>query len=65
MQSVALRLIVDREIEIEHFRADEYWSVIAKLQQALQAEDTKMTREGFVHECKQRRVKLVLGPPLL
>ncbi|WP_370030751.1 type I DNA topoisomerase [Qipengyuania mesophila] len=32
VQSVALRLIVDREIEIEHFRADEYWSVIAKLQ---------------------------------
>ena len=33
VQSVALRLIVGREIEIEHFRADEYWSVIAKLQQ--------------------------------
>ncbi|MEE3216964.1 MAG: DNA topoisomerase, partial [Pseudomonadota bacterium] len=33
VQSVALRLIVDREIEIERFRADEYWSVIAKLQQ--------------------------------
>ncbi|MBX7488205.1 type I DNA topoisomerase [Qipengyuania sp. GH25] len=32
VQSVALRLIVDREIEIEQFRADEYWSVIAKLQ---------------------------------
>ena len=32
VQSVALRLIVDREIEIENFRADEYWSVIAKLQ---------------------------------
>ncbi|MEZ5682005.1 MAG: type I DNA topoisomerase [Erythrobacter sp.] len=32
VQSVALRLIVDREIEIEHFKADEYWSVIAKLQ---------------------------------
>ncbi|QPC97854.1 type I DNA topoisomerase [Qipengyuania soli] len=32
VQSVALRLIVDREIEIEHFRAEEYWSVIAKLQ---------------------------------
>ncbi|PZT92655.1 MAG: type I DNA topoisomerase [Citromicrobium sp.] len=33
VQSVALRLIVDREIEIEHFRADEYWSVLAKLEQ--------------------------------
>ena len=33
VQSVALRIIVDREIEIEHFRAEEYWSVIAKLEQ--------------------------------
>jgi DNA topoisomerase-1 len=29
VQSVALRLIVDREREIELFRAQEYWSVIA------------------------------------
>ncbi|WP_100260947.1 type I DNA topoisomerase [Qipengyuania seohaensis] len=33
VQSVALRIIVDREIEIEHFKADEYWSIIAKLEQ--------------------------------
>jgi len=32
VQSVALRLIVDREREIEAFRADEYWSVTAQLQ---------------------------------
>ncbi|MEO1048958.1 MAG: DNA topoisomerase, partial [Pseudomonadota bacterium] len=32
VQSVALRLIVEREREIEAFKADEYWSVIAKLQ---------------------------------
>ncbi|WP_454597167.1 type I DNA topoisomerase [Qipengyuania sp. SM2507] len=32
VQSVALRLICQREREIELFRADEYWSVIAKLQ---------------------------------
>jgi DNA topoisomerase-1 len=31
VQSVALRLIVDREREIEAFRAEEYWSVVAKL----------------------------------
>src|SRR5476649_3014947 len=29
VQSVALRLIVDREIEIEAFRTQEYWSVEA------------------------------------
>ena len=33
VQSVALRLIVEREREIEAFRAQEYWSVIANLEQ--------------------------------
>ncbi|MFN3989213.1 MAG: type I DNA topoisomerase [Erythrobacter sp.] len=33
VQSVALRLIVDREREIEAFRPEEYWSVTAHLQQ--------------------------------
>ena len=31
VQSVALRLIVDREREIEAFRAQEYWSIVATL----------------------------------
>ncbi|MFV0644242.1 MAG: type I DNA topoisomerase, partial [Sphingomonadaceae bacterium] len=31
VQSVALRLIVDREREIEAFKPQEYWSVIAKM----------------------------------
>ena len=31
VQSVALRLIVDREMEIEAFRAQEYWTVAASL----------------------------------
>ncbi|TNE47977.1 MAG: type I DNA topoisomerase [Sphingomonadales bacterium] len=33
VQSVALRLICEREHEIEVFRADEYWSILAKLEQ--------------------------------
>ncbi|MFN4114669.1 MAG: type I DNA topoisomerase [Sphingomonadaceae bacterium] len=33
VQSVALRLIVDREREIEAFRAEEYWSVAAIMEQ--------------------------------
>jgi len=33
VQSVALRIIVDREREIEAFRADEYWSILAKMEQ--------------------------------
>ena len=31
VQSVALRLVCDRELEIEKFRAKEYWSILAKL----------------------------------
>jgi DNA topoisomerase-1 len=31
VQSVALRLVCDREAEIERFRAQEYWSIIASL----------------------------------
>ncbi len=33
VQSVALRLIVQRDREIESFRAQEYWSVVARLEQ--------------------------------
>jgi DNA topoisomerase-1 len=32
VQSVALRLVVDREREIEAFRAQEYWSVVANME---------------------------------
>lgn len=32
VQSVALKLIVDREREIEAFTAEEYWTIIARLQ---------------------------------
>ncbi|WEJ56834.1 type I DNA topoisomerase [Devosia sp. FJ2-5-3] len=34
VQSVALRLVSDRESEIEKFKADEYWSVEAQLSQS-------------------------------
>jgi DNA topoisomerase I len=32
VQSVALRLVCDRELEIEKFRPQEFWSILAKLQ---------------------------------
>ena len=32
VQSVALRLVVDREREIEQFKAQEYWSVVADME---------------------------------
>lgn len=44
VQSVALRLIVDREIDIENFRADEYWSVIARLQHDGTEFDARLVR---------------------
>ncbi|WP_164114575.1 type I DNA topoisomerase [Sphingorhabdus sp. Alg239-R122] len=34
VQSVALRILVEREREIEAFRPEEYWSVIANMEQA-------------------------------
>lgn len=44
VQSVALRLIVDREREIEAFRAQEYWSVVAKLEQDGTEFDARLVR---------------------
>ncbi|MFN3468462.1 MAG: type I DNA topoisomerase, partial [Novosphingobium sp.] len=44
VQSVALRLIVEREREIEAFRAQEYWSVIARLEHAGTAFAARLVR---------------------
>jgi DNA topoisomerase I len=44
VQSVALRLIVEREREIEAFRAQEYWSVTAKMEHKGQAFDARLIR---------------------
>src|SRR3546814_6184917 len=43
VQSVALRLVVDREREIEAFRAQEYWTVTAAMQASGQAFDARLT----------------------
>jgi len=44
VQSVALRLIVDREREIEAFRPDEYWSVLARLEHDKTPFDARLVR---------------------
>ena len=44
VQSVALRLIVEREREIEAFKADEYWSVLAKLEHDSTAFDARLVK---------------------
>jgi len=44
VQSVALRLIVEREREIEAFRSQEYWSVVARLLHDGTAFDARLVR---------------------
>lgn len=44
VQSVALRLIVEREREIEAFRAQEYWSVKANMEHKGQKFDARLTQ---------------------
>jgi len=56
VQSVALRIIVDREREIEAFRADEYWSIVAKMEQDGTEFDARLVKfDGYKLE------KLTLG----
>ncbi len=44
VQSVALRIIVDREREIEAFKADEYWSILAKMEHDGTAFDARLVK---------------------
>jgi DNA topoisomerase I len=44
VQSVALRLIVEREREIEAFRAEEYWSITAQLEHKGQGFEGRLVR---------------------
>jgi DNA topoisomerase I len=44
VQSVALRLIVEREREIEAFRAQEYWSVTAQMEHKGQGFEARLVR---------------------
>ncbi len=65
VQSVALRLIVQREREIEAFRAQEYWSVTARMEQdgtpftarLVHWEGTKLDRLSIGNEGDALRAK--------
>ena len=46
VQTVALRLITEREDEIRRFLAEEYWSIIAHLEKDDQAFDAKLHKIG-------------------
>ncbi len=45
MQSVAVKLIVDREEEIEKFIPEEYWNIYAKLAKGKNKFEAKFIRE--------------------
>ena len=48
VQSVAVRLIVDREREIEKFKPEEYWSIEAKLQQRTANSEQRTVKNEFL-----------------
>ncbi len=60
VQSVALRLIVDREREIEGFKPEEYWTIEADLQsKAVRPADTVASETGSEQGAKQFTARLV------
>lgn len=52
VQSPALRLICEREVEIENFISQEYWSIIANCEHQLSAFEAKLTH--YLHEKLQQ-----------
>lgn len=64
VQSVAVRLIVDREKEIESFNPQEYWSIDAKLtsstgKKTFSAKLTEVKGEKFKADCKEETDKVL------
>ena len=64
VQTVAVRLVVDREREIEAFKQTEYWTIIANLSAALppkfdarlyKVEDLTVKTSGFDQDIKEER----------
>lgn len=53
VQSVAVRLIVEKEREIEKFKAEEYWDVFATVHSS-QSADHKFTVQLIKHEIKNK-----------
>ncbi len=70
VQSVALRLICDRELEIEKFRTDEYWTIVAQLAsakgEAFEARlnaigDSRLDRLGIKDEASASAIKAAVS----
>jgi DNA topoisomerase I len=69
VQSVALRLVCDRELEIEQFKAQEYWSILAELATAkneafsarlVTADGKKLEKFDVADEATALRLKAAL-----
>lgn len=69
VQSVALRLVCDREAEIEKFKAQEYWSLIAELAtdkaetflgRLVSVEGKKLDKFDIANEAEASRLKAAL-----
>jgi DNA topoisomerase I len=69
VQSVALRLVCDRELEIERFKSQEYWSILAELATAknetfqvrlFSAEGKKLEKFDIADETTASRLKAAL-----
>jgi DNA topoisomerase-1 len=69
VQSVALRLVCDRELEIEQFKAQEYWSILAELATAknetfqarlVTTEGKKLEKFDIPHQATAERLKAAL-----
>jgi DNA topoisomerase-1 len=70
VQSVALRLVCDRELEIEQFKAQEYWSLLAELATAknetflarlVAIDGKKLEKFDIADEAAAMRLKAALG----
>jgi DNA topoisomerase-1 len=69
VQSVALRLVCDRELDIEKFKAQEYWSIIAELAtnknetfqaRLVSAEGKKLEKFDIPDQANANRLKAAL-----
>ena len=62
VQSVALRLVVDREREIDAFVPVEYWSIETSLAKKLQTDDKRIHFKAALHSLKgEKRIEISNG----
>jgi len=61
VQSVAVRLVVEREREIQAFKPEEYWKITARLLPA-EAADDSAAFEAELFEFEGQKVRIAAGP---